>query len=338
MMDAHGRRSIPVLAALLAASVVASCAPRIEEPGSPIGPPTLTAGDFVTADGLKLPLQEWLPDTKPPKAVILALHGMNDYANAFAMPGAWWAKHDIATIAYDQRGFGRAPHAGHWSGTAAMVDDLGAMVLLLRQRYPHTPLYLLGESMGGAVVMAALARPDCPSVDGVILAAPAVWGRPTMDLGMRVLLFIGAHTVPWFTLSGRGLNITPSDNREMLLALGRDPLVIKQTRIDAIWGLVNLMDDALAAAPKLDAAPLLILFGEHDDVIPNEPTRDMIAALPPDPPAPRKIAIYRKGYHLLLRDLEAQVVWQDVLAWIDNSGTTLPSGADKTDLKDWRGG
>src|SRR5208282_2316330 len=129
---------------------------------------------------------------------------------------------------------------------------LDAMVRLVRERHPDKPIYLLGESMGGAVVMTALARADRPRVAGAILAAPAVWGRAAMDLGKRVLLFLGAHTVPWHRLTGEGLHITPSDNREMLIALAKDPLVIKETRVDTIWGLVNLMDSALAASQKLD--------------------------------------------------------------------------------------
>ena len=43
------------------------------------------------------------------KAVILALHGFNDYSNAFAMPARLWAERGIASYAYDQRGFGGAP-------------------------------------------------------------------------------------------------------------------------------------------------------------------------------------------------------------------------------------
>jgi acylglycerol lipase len=34
----------------------------------------------------------------------------------------------------------------------------------------------------------------------------------------------------------------------MLRKFSRDPLVIKATRTDAIWGLANLMDDARVAA------------------------------------------------------------------------------------------
>src|SRR5262249_47536372 len=43
------------------------------------------------------------------RAVILALHGFNDYSHAFAMPGPLWAEQGIATYAYDQRGFGGTP-------------------------------------------------------------------------------------------------------------------------------------------------------------------------------------------------------------------------------------
>ena len=46
-------------------------------------------------------------------------------------------------------------------------------------------------------------------------------------------------------MTGQGFNRTPSDNIEMLKKLGRDKLVIKYTRIDTLYGLVDLMDAAL---------------------------------------------------------------------------------------------
>ena len=68
--------------------------------------PALEGDVFVTRDGLKLPVRHW--DAPQPIAVIVALHGMSDYSNAFDMPGTWWAAHGITTLAYDQRGFGRS--------------------------------------------------------------------------------------------------------------------------------------------------------------------------------------------------------------------------------------
>ena len=76
----------------------------------------------------------------------------------------------------------------------------------------------------------------------------------------RLALLVGAHTFPDMALTGRGLQIKPSDNIAMLRALGRDPKIIKETRVDTIWGLVNLMDDALSSASKL-SSKTLILYG-----------------------------------------------------------------------------
>src|SRR3546814_5012683 len=90
--------------------------------------------------------------------------------------------------------------------------------------------------MGGAVVVAALAGPQPPEAAGAILVAPAVWGRSTMPFHQRAALWLSARLFPSARFSGRGLGIQASDNIEMLRALGRDPLFIKETRVDAIHG------------------------------------------------------------------------------------------------------
>ena len=109
--------------------------------------------------------------------------------------------------------------------------------------------------MGAAVILAAYGNGDRPEADGVVLSAPAVWSRDHMPFYQRGALWLGARTVPWMKLTGRGLEIRASDNDDMLRALGADPLVIKETRIDAIHGLVDLMDTALEAAPSLRSPP-----------------------------------------------------------------------------------
>ena len=307
---------------------VAACAPTIRPPGPSVISPGLAKDYVIVADGALLPLHSWLPEGQL-QAVILALHGFNDYGNFFAAPGTWFAAHGIAAYAYDQRGFGAAPDPGMWPGAAALSADLTAATRLLRARHPGIPFYLLGESMGGAVVMTAVTGDDPPPVDGVILSAPAVWARSTMPAYQRGALWLAAHTVPWMTLSGRGLQRQPSDNIEMLRALGRDPLVIKETRVDAVWGLTNLMDAALAAAPRLPT-PALILYGEHDQIIPEEPIDRMIASLPAGSgDSGRRVIRYPGGYHMLLRDLDAETVWSDILAWIDKPDRLPPSLASR---------
>jgi alpha-beta hydrolase superfamily lysophospholipase len=326
-----------VLLALLAA-----CAP---EPGGQLPGPQLAAaqtapthlpprpalGDaaLTTTDGETLPLRKWLPPGEP-RAVILALHGFNDYSHAFAAPAKEWLKFGIATYAYDQRGFGGSPGRGLWPGSAALATDAVTAANLLRARYRHVPLYLLGESMGGAVAILAATGEGGISpaaVDGVILSGPAVWTRESMQFLPRLALWAGVRMFPGAVFTGESLHILASDNIPMLIALGKDPMVIKGARVDTMYGLVNLMDRTIELAPRLKT-PLLLMYGAHDAVIPADPVRAFAAALPEDAAARQRLAYYPKGYHMLLRDLEGQAVADDVASWALNRAAPLPSHAD----------
>src|SRR5438067_1152088 len=171
--------------------------------------------------------------------------------------------------------------------------------------------------------------------DWLILSAPAVWGRPTMDFWPKLALFAAVRFFPEMELTGRGLGIKPSDNLPMLKALMKDPMVIKGARVATIYGLVDLMDTALEAAPRLQM-PFLLLYGAHDEIVPREALADFVAALPPDPAHRHRLAYYRNGYHLLLRDLEGAVVAGDVASWVFDPKAPLPSHADRREaVRPW---
>jgi alpha-beta hydrolase superfamily lysophospholipase len=159
-----------------------------------------------------------------------------------------------------------------------------------------------------------------------VLVAPAVWGRRHMNIFERSALWFFSHTVPWFPLTGEGLRIRPSDNIPMLRALGRDPLVLKQSRVDSVHGLVGLMDMAFASASKL-SAPTLMLYGRKDEIIPSGPSFEILKLMARRKTA--RVAVYASGYHMLLRGLKADIVLGDIAAWIDNPGAALPSKADE---------
>jgi alpha-beta hydrolase superfamily lysophospholipase len=175
--------------------------------------------------------------------------------------------------------------------------------------------------MGGAVAMTAFASDDAPKADGVILVAPAVWSQKTMPLSYRVALWTVSHTFRWMSLSGSGLKITPSDNVQMLIAIGRDPLFQKSARADAIYGLVSLMDEAYDSPSRLKNVPLLLLYGGNDQIIPKRPTEQVISKLGPN----ATIKYYPKGYHMLLRDLDGGARWSDVALWIAQQVRTRTS-------------
>jgi len=275
-------------------------------------------------DGAALPLRHWLSERgEEPKAIILALHGFNDYSFAFNYLGEYFAPRGVAVYAYDQRGFGANEPAGIWPGTANLARDMQRAMEAIKATHPNVPLFVLGESMGGAVVIASCAQYGCYEADGLILAAPALWGEDFISSLTKSGLWILAHTIPSSEWTGEDLDILASDNLRVLYEMGTDPLVIKETRVDAVYGLVDLMDEANARIGEL-ARPVLMLYGAKDEIIPAFPVAKAIRRLT----ASHNVGYYPLGYHMLLRDFQREVVMYDILYWIENRYHPLPSASD----------
>lgn len=307
--------------AVLTLGLTACAAPRFDGAGPVVTTPAVVTDGVRTRDGVELPLRSWLPEGEP-AAVIVGLHGFNDYSNAFTEAGRWLSAEGLAVYAYDQRGFGAAPDRGRWPGTETLTRDLADVVAAVRARHPGKRVVVLGESMGGAVTLAALASDQPPAVDGVVLSAPAVWGRASMPLYQRLVLAVMARVAPEMELTGKGLDVWPSNNVEMLIGLSRDPMVIKATRVDTIYGLTDLMDAAQEAAGEVEV-PVLWLYGARDEVVPPTPTLEAAAAL--DPTKGQRFVLYPNGWHMLFRDLGGETVLHDVAAWAVDPEAPLPS-------------
>jgi acylglycerol lipase len=165
--------------------------------------------------------------------------------------------------------------------------------------------------MGAAVILVAAGGGELEEIAGLVLVAPAVWGWSVMNPALAGFLQLLAYAVPAMPLPAPPLRALASDNTAMLEALERDPLVLQKVRIDALYGLVTLMDQALAAAGTVKV-PTLALYGANERLIPWKAQVALFQRLPAD----HRIVIYPAGHHTLLRDLEAARVHDDVTKWI----------------------
>lgn len=318
-------RAFPFLLTILA---LGACAPVVQRPQLPppsFQGPRLEGDRFISFDGAALGLSHWDVPRGEPWAVIVGLHGMDDYANAFHLAGPYWAARGIATYAYDQRGFGRSPERGVWGGDKLMMEDLRTFTALIRARYPHAIIAVVGESLGGAVAIEAFASDRPPDADRLVLAAPAVWGWSSQPLAYKVALQAAAHLAPAKVFTPPGFvteHISASDNEAELEAMGQDPLMIWGARSDALYGLVNTMQHGWNDVGRV-RAPTLYLLGEHDEIIPEKPALQAARRLA----AGDRTAYYAQGWHLLLRDKQAHNVYDDIAAFVRDPASPLPSGA-----------
>lgn len=317
-------------AALCAALALAACAtPQVQAPLTPpadFAGPRVEVEAFVVRDGARLAMRRWAPLDRAPDVVIVALHGINDSSAAWRLAGPWWAERGTVTYAYDQRGFGRSPGRGVWPGDL-MQDDLRDVVDLLRARHPGLPVVVVGESMGGAVGIAAFASDDPPGADRLVLLGPAVWGWSSQTPLNRISLWLTARVAGAYAVEPpdwAARQVLASDNWIELIRSGRDPAYLTATRFDVLHGLVDLME---VAARDLGGTgvPTLLLYGGDDDLVPAPAMRRALerAGGVPD----LRTGWYADGRHLLNRDLFAVTVFADVLAFARDPEAPLPSGA-----------
>lgn len=315
-----------VLALLLL--TLSACSPMLAQqpltPAAGFQGPRFDTDAVVSFDGARLGLTTWRA-AEEPWAVIVAAHGMNDYANAFHLAAPRWAEAGVTTYAYDQRGFGRSPGRGIWAGEELLIEDLRTVTALARAKHPNAIIAVVGESMGGAVAASAFATPNPPVADRLLLLSPGVWGFRAQPLPNKTLLWLAAnftaskvYTPPkWVTDK-----IQPTDNREELIRMGRDRLMIWGARSDTLYGLVRLMDRAAREVGE-DDLPTFYLYGANDEIIPKAAAFKAARGLTP---ADRS-AYYEAGHHLLTRDHQREVVIADMLSFIRDPSAPLPSGA-----------
>ncbi|MBD3897613.1 alpha/beta hydrolase [Halomonas sp. ML-15] len=301
------------------------------QPPGPGGESPQLDGSYVTAkDGYRLPLWHWAPAGDTPDALVLAVHGFNDHGGSFNVLAEALTEQNIEVYAFDQRGFGVTRQRRLWPGHQRMVDDIDLLARLLRERHPDTPLYLVGKSMGGALVMLTMSRDTPPPVDGSVLIAPAVWGQVAMPWYQRASLWLGIRLIPDVAFSARAaerLGIEPTDDEAIMAKLAKDPRILRSARVDTLYGVTRTMDLALDVTPQL-TGPILLLYGDNDQVIPPEAMCALLERLPEDNHDAWRLALYPDGYHMLTRYTQRQRTEADIAAWLKAPSAPLPSDSE----------
>ena len=279
--------------------------------GSELGNVEYRSGKFSGQGGTPLFYQAWLPRRTKPRAVLVNLHGLGDHSGLYPTLASYFPAQGIALYAYDMRGNGRSP--GQRAYLRSWDDyrgDLHAFLELVREWEPGVPLFLLGNSLGGLVVLEyALLRPR--GLAGIVAAAP-----PLGKLGVPpVLMALGramSRIMPRLSLQV-GMDLT---------GLARDPAVVEAVLSDPLFhrrGTARLSTEVTAAITRVQegaatlAVPLLIIHGSADRMVPPDGSREFFSKVRfPD----RELREYPGAYHGLFADTGYQQVLDDVEHWI----------------------
>ncbi len=134
------------------------------------------------------------------KATLLLVHGLGAHSAWFEAMGRLLAGQGFRVYAYDQKGFGsRSMEELH--SYKEWIEDLKGVVAELKkcsapsQDGSSRPFFLMGNSMGALVVMAA--AQEMQSVDGIVIFSPGFEGFPgTFTLPYKVKAVLSALLAP----------------------------------------------------------------------------------------------------------------------------------------------
>lgn len=261
-------------------------------------------------------VREWAP-AGTPRGVILGLHSFGDFGAAFEQLGPWFAEAGYVFVAYDQAGFGDRLEQGRWAGEKQLVDEAVTQIRRLHQTHA-APLFVLGESLGGAVaILAAQQEPD--KVAGLMLAGPAVREGIRFRYGWNAAIATATTLAPGYRLTVERNADDPTLAPTSAQRLAEDPRVMREVRMDAYWGLIKLADSASDSANNLNI-PTLLLYGGKDHSVPEAGIRHLRAHLSAN--ARGEYRFYPNAPHLLLQSRQWQQVSQDISQWL--AMTQLP--------------
>jgi alpha-beta hydrolase superfamily lysophospholipase len=128
-------------------------------------------GYLEGVDRLRLHYRAWEADD--PRAALIVVHGMFEHSRRYQELGAFMAEGGLSTYALDLRGHGASEgRRGHARRFALFLQDLDRFRREVQGLVPHgTPVFLLGHSLGGLIVLRYLEEYDTP-IRAAVLTAP----------------------------------------------------------------------------------------------------------------------------------------------------------------------
>ena len=261
------------------------------------------------------PMLTWEPDAAP-SCVLLCVHGLGLYNHSYEDFGKRMAKAGVSVCAIDVRGFGSWAEAqGHekvdFDGCLA---DIKATLKVLHKVHPNLPVFIVGESMGGAIALRATALyPDL--VSGLISSVPAADRFQQKRTALKVAAHLLASPDKPFDV-GTGIINQATVNPELKQAWLSDPLDRLNVSANELLQFQAFMNQNHASAKLITNKPVLIVQGCKDRLVRPEGTVELYNELgTPD----RELILIPKSEHLIFEENQcSDQVLEAVVGWINS--------------------
>ena len=266
-----------------------------------------------TRDGLGLRVRSW--SVPRPRGSVIVAHGLGEHGGAYAhLAEALGSRLDLDFHALDFRGHGQSPgRRGVVRRYDDLVGDLRAVIAWARSRNPDLPMFVVGHSNGGQVVLRLALEPTA-GIGGMIVSNPSIriaMPVPPAKLKIgKVLLALA----PWITLRADAPISWMTRDPAMQEMYRSDRLRHNRISAPLFFGMVEGGEMLMARAAAI-RLPILMLIGGQDPVISPESNREFFDRLGSDD---KTLLLYPRMLHEPFNELGREQVFEDLARWLES--------------------
>lgn len=295
-------------------------------------------GTFRGARDLQLFYQSWYPANLESlgqvKGVLALVHGLGEHCGRYCAVVKALTAAGYAVFGFDNQGHGKSEgQRGHIDSWQDYRNNVQKFLQLVRQQETTAPLFLMGHSLGGLIVLDYVLRNaqstsfQALNIKGLIVSAPPIQPLESTASSVRIMLArLLSGLLPRFTLkmglNGGGL----SRDQAVALQAAQDPLT--HPYVTLRWGSETLstIDWVKAHMHELQL-PILLTHGEADPIISPVGSQEIFNQIK----GPNKVLhIYPGSYHEPHNDLDAEQVVTDLVSWVEATVGTVPRPPQQT--------
>ncbi len=260
----------------------------------------------------------WVNPRRDAAAILVCVHGLGLHHRNFDSFAKEMVKQGIVVIAFDVRGFGSylSSQGQEKLDLKNCVSDLKHVVDEIRDDYRDKPLFMLGESMGGAIAL-RFAALSPGTVDGIICSVPAGKRYKAGTTALTVALHYVTEPNRPFAIGNKVVEQSTSKEQDRE-RWKNDPSSRLELTPKELLEFQKFMNENSSYAKKINHTPVLLFQGDEDRLVKKSGTYDLFEALGTKS---KTLVIIGGAEHLIF---EAPVFKDDitsgVVGWMESHG------------------
>ncbi|XP_057369577.1 monoglyceride lipase-like [Daphnia carinata] len=264
--------------------------------------------------GKKLHCRYWEP-TVSPRGLVMLIHGLAEHLGCYDELGCRLAAENFLAFGHDHVGHGMSDgHRVHVESIDEYVTDILNHIQLMREEHPQIPIFAVGHSMGGMILLsAALKEPS--AFDGVVLMGPLIFIDPALASPVKLWAArLLSRVTPQLAVSSLDVADITSDEAEQEL-IKNDPL-IWHGGVKCKWATAT-HECLVEINKKLTSmkVPFAVLHAEQDKLCNVQGSHALFEKAQVKD---KHLKVYPNGRHHLYRETQIirQEVLDDTVSWI----------------------